>query len=119
MYSQKKVSIYKQNIKNSRFMRKTIILLFALCLMSACKPTLDYDVPMEVQEMATSRFQEANGVFYELERTHEITETPVIGNKKYRLYIEARHRATGKGKTFIYEYEEDGDSYKYIGTSTL
>ena len=30
-------------------MKKYIILLFALCFLSSCKPTVDYEIPSEVE----------------------------------------------------------------------
>lgn len=100
-------------------MKKVIILLFAFYLLSSCKPTVDYEIPSEVETMATSRFNKASGIFYEIQKTHGTTESPIIGSKKYTLYIEAKHRATGTLKIFISEYKKSGDSYEYIGTSEL
>ena len=100
-------------------MKKYIILLFALCFLSSCKQTVDYEIPSEVETMAISRFNKASGIFYEIQKTHGTTESPIIGSKKYTLYIEAKHRATGTWQVFIYEYKKSGDSYEYIGTSKL
>lgn len=67
-------------------MKKYIILLFALCFLSSCKPTVDYEIPSEVETMAISRFNKASGIFYEIQKTHGTTESPIIGSKN-TLYI--------------------------------
>lgn len=101
-------------------MKKMIISLFTLCLLTSCEVARDYNIPTEVRTMAISRFEMSNGLFYKIIKTSEITETPIIGSKKYYLYIETEHRSAEKaGEIFIYEYKKSGDSYEYIGTSKL
>lgn len=101
-------------------MKKMIISFFTLCLLTSCEATTDYTIPTEVRTMAISRFEMTSSIFYKIIKTSEITETPIIGSKKYYLYIETEHRSAGKaGEIFIYEYKESGDSYEYVGTSKL